>query len=99
MHVGVCRVRLHLPGSQSLKDKRQVIKSLTARVKNDFNVSICEIEERDLWQIAVLGITCAGMDVGRIREFLYRVADFISSNGYEAEVTECEVDVASVFDS
>ena len=99
MHVGVCRIKLHLPGSQSLKDKRHVIKSLLTRVRNSFNVSICEIEERDLWQVAVLGISCTGTDVGRMREFLYRVVDFISSNEYEAEVSECEVDVLTVFDS
>ncbi|MGZ3583013.1 MAG: DUF503 family protein, partial [Ktedonobacterales bacterium] len=36
MFVGACRITLHLPASQSLKDKRQVVRSLLARLRNQF---------------------------------------------------------------
>lgn len=97
MHVGVCRIRLHLPGSQSLKDKRQVVKSVTARVRNSYNVSVAEIEDQELWQLATLGIACTGIEPSGVRELLYRIVDFISCNGYEAEVSQCDVEVLSVF--
>ncbi|MBI2854425.1 MAG: DUF503 domain-containing protein [Chloroflexi bacterium] len=97
MHVGVCQIKLHLPGSQSLKDKRQIIKSITSRLDNTYNISIAEIANQDLWQLATLGISCVGIEEGRTRELLYRIVDFVSSSGYQAEVTDYEVDVLSVF--
>ena len=54
MTVGLCRVQLHLPENHSLKGKRQVIKSLIARIQNRFNVSVAEIDEHDRWQMAAL---------------------------------------------
>ncbi|MEW6033984.1 MAG: DUF503 domain-containing protein [Chloroflexota bacterium] len=97
MHVGICKVKLHLPGSQSLKDKRQVVKSLTTRVRNSYNVSIAEVESQELWQLATLGICCAGLEATPTRELLYRIVDFISCNSHGAEVVDCEVEVLSVF--
>ncbi len=54
MHIGVCKIKLYLPESQSLKDKRRVLKSLIARLKNRFNVAIAEVEAQDIHQSAVL---------------------------------------------
>jgi hypothetical protein len=45
MIIGICTLQLRLPASHSLKDKRQVLRSLTARVRHDFNVSIAEVDE------------------------------------------------------
>ena len=44
MFIGVSQITLHLPDSQSLKDKRQIIKSVMARVRNRFEVAIAEVE-------------------------------------------------------
>lgn len=56
MVVGVAEVSLSLPGAQSLKDKRRVIKSLVTRCRQKWNVSAAEVEDNDLWQRAVLGL-------------------------------------------
>ena len=45
MVVGAMLLRLHVPTSQSLKDKRQVVKSLTARLANQFGVAAAEVGE------------------------------------------------------
>jgi uncharacterized protein len=58
MKVGVSQITLHLPACHSLKDKRQVIKSIMARIRPQFEVAIAEIDEQDLWQIAQLGVSC-----------------------------------------
>ena len=56
--VGLCTVELFIPGSQSLKDKRQVLVSLKDRLREKFNLSVAEVDGQDLWQKAVLGLAC-----------------------------------------
>ncbi len=55
MVVGLLSVELYLAGSQSLKDKRMVLRALKDRLRK-FNVAIAEIEYHDVWQRAALGI-------------------------------------------
>ena len=57
MTIGVARVTLYLDGSQSLKDKRHVVRSITKRVQNQFNAAIAEVEDLDDMRVATLGIT------------------------------------------
>ena len=56
MVVLVGEVQLHLPESRSLKDKRQVVKSIKERIRNRFNVSIAEVDYLDLWQRCAIAI-------------------------------------------
>ena len=56
--VGLCTVELFIPESQSLKDKRQVLLSLKDRLREQFNLSVAEVDGQDLWQKAVLGMAC-----------------------------------------
>lgn len=77
MIVGVLTVELFLPSNGSLKDKRQVVKSLKQRVKNKFNVSIAEVGEQDLWQKSVLGVACVGTDTAFVNQVLDSVMNVI----------------------
>jgi hypothetical protein len=56
MVIGVGTVDLFIPASRSLKEKRHVIKSVKDRIKNQFNVSVAEVDHQDKWQRATLGI-------------------------------------------
>lgn len=56
VNVGLCVVQVHLPGVASLKEKRQVLRSLKDRLRQHYNVSVAEIDHQDLWQRATLGI-------------------------------------------
>jgi len=77
MIIGVTQIMLHLPDSQSLKDKRQIIKSVVARVRNRFEVSIAEVEDQDLWQVAVLGVSCVSNSKQHAEEILSHVRRYI----------------------
>jgi hypothetical protein len=55
MVVGLLSVELHIPGAQSLKDKRMVLRSVKDRLRK-FNVAVAEVEHQNLWQRAGLGI-------------------------------------------
>ncbi len=70
MKVGVLRVELLVPGALSLKDKRQVIKSLKDRLRGGFNCSIAEVDHQDKWQRAALGAAVVGVDGAYCRAVL-----------------------------
>jgi len=56
MIVGSLRVRLLVRESRSLKDKRQVVRSLKDRLRASFNVSVAELEASPLWNRATIGV-------------------------------------------
>ncbi len=80
MHIGVCKVKLYLPESQSLKEKRRIIKSLIARLKNRFNVAVAEIEALDLHQSAVIGAVSVANEVKFVNQILSQCVKFIEGN-------------------
>lgn len=96
MNVGVCKVRLRLPGNRSLKGKRHVLKSITSRVASKFNVSIAEVDDNDSWQMATLGICLVSNDHRYTNEVLSRVADFIIGGRFEVEVLDYNIEILSV---
>jgi len=96
MNVGVCKIRLRLPENLSLKGKRQVLKSITTRVKNKFNVSVAEVDDQDLWQLATLGIGCVSNDKRYTNEVLSKVVDFIVNGRFDVEILDYEIEIMSV---
>jgi len=93
MSVGILKLRLLMPENSSLKDKRRIVKSITTRVRDKFNVSISEIEDQDVWQIATLGIACISGDGRFAQETLVRVRDFILDSRFEAHILDEEMEV------
>lgn len=80
MTVGVATVTLLLDSTSSLKDKRQVLRSITKRVQNQFNVAIAEVEDLDDMRMATLGITCVSNSAPHVDEMLAKVISFIERN-------------------
>ena len=77
MVVGVCRLTLMVPESQSLKQKRQVIRKIKDRCRNKFNLAIAEVDSQDAWQEAVLGFSVVANDEVFVRSMVDRILDFI----------------------
>ena len=92
MIVGTAWIELHIPEVNSLKGKRQIIKSIKERIRNRFNVSIAEVEKQDLWQRAALGLACVANDKAQANRILSKVINFIEQNknisliDYEIEI-------------
>jgi uncharacterized protein YlxP (DUF503 family) len=95
MHVSACQIRLRLPENHSLKGKRQVIKSIITRLQNKFNVSVAEIDDQDLWQLAVLGISCVSNHRRHADETLANVVKFVVQNYPDVEVLGSEIETLS----
>lgn len=94
MIIGAVKMRIHAPWVHSLKEKRMVVKSLCARVQNNFNVSIAEVEEQDIHQIIVLGFACVTNDPSHADSINDKIINFIERNT-EGEIIEIEREILS----
>jgi uncharacterized protein len=91
MVVGVLKLSLVLPENHSLKGKRGVLKRIQARVAHQFNISVTECGDQDLWQSSVLGFGVVGSSRPIIEATLYKVVDYVDNLGL-AEVGNSEVE-------
>lgn len=92
MIIGAVKIKIHSPWVHSLKQKRMEVKSICAKVRNKFNVSIAEVEDQDIHQSAVLGFTCIAGDVALADSILDHVLNFIESN-IEGEIINIEREI------
>ena len=93
MTVGICRILLRLPENQSLKGKRQVLKSIISRLRNHYNVSVAEVGENERWQLAALGISCVSNNEQHAQEILSKAMHFIEESRLEAEVIDFQTEI------
>jgi uncharacterized protein len=71
---------LHLPGCRSLKEKRMIVKSLKARIRNEFDVSAAEVGGQDLLQRAQIGVAAVGSDQAPLDALLQHILGFVEQN-------------------
>lgn len=93
MHVGICKVTLLLPEVSSLKEKRQVARSLSDRVRNRFNVAAAEVEDADLRQRLTLGFSCVSNDRGHVDAMLSNLLNFIEESRFDAEILDVQSEI------
>jgi uncharacterized protein YlxP (DUF503 family) len=74
MPIGLLTLEIHIPDARSLKDKRQVLRSLKDRLRQHFNVAVAELDHQDVWQRALVGIVTLSNDEQHVRESLDHVA-------------------------
>ena len=79
MVIGILKVTLYIPESGSLKSKRRVLRSLKDRLRNQFNVSVAEVEHHDLWQKTAIGIALVSRDRNHADQSLQTILNRIES--------------------
>lgn len=92
MFIGALRIELYMPQCRTLKEKRQVVKSIIDRTRNRFNVAVAEVDKQDLWQVCSLGICCVSNSESAVREVLDKVDRSVRASG-KAEVLESTISV------
>ena len=97
MIVGTLLIELRIPGNQSLKGKRQVVKSLIARLHNRYNVAVAEVENNDRWQVATLGVACVSNSAPHAREILEAVVTFVEADRLDLQVSDYAIEVTHAF--
>ncbi len=96
MNAGVLRFTLRLPESGSLKDKRQVVRSLSQRIRNKFQVSVAEVGDNDVWQIAMIGVACVTNTHRHCEEMLDEIVAYVRESRLDAEVIDVESEIISM---
>ena len=94
--VGTCRLELRLAENHSLKGKRQVVRSVSTRLRNQFNLAVAEVEENDVWQTAVFGLVCVSNDSRHAHEMLEKAVNFVERARIDAEIVDYQIEVLQV---
>jgi len=92
MVVGVLKLSLILAENHSLKGKRGVLKRVQARVAHQFNVSVAECGDQDLWQTALLGFAAVGSSRNIVEATLNRIVEFVDGLGL-AQVGDSDTEI------
>ncbi len=93
MVIGACTIELHLPGNGSLKGKRSVLKSITSRLRREFNVSVAEVDLHDVWQSAVIGVVCVSNRQDYAHGLLARVVGWIERRRPDVQLVDYEIEM------
>jgi uncharacterized protein YlxP (DUF503 family) len=93
MVIGTARITLFLPENYSLKDKRLDVRSLLARIANEFRVSAAEVGHLDSWTHAVIGVACVSNEARHANEVIDKVVNFIEANLPEGGIEDYEIEM------
>jgi uncharacterized protein YlxP (DUF503 family) len=88
--VALERFDLRIPGCGSLKEKRHVVKTLSAAIRSKFNVAVAEVDHHDLWQRTALGVAAVSGDQYQARRVLHEVEKLVE-RWAEVEVIDTEL--------
>lgn len=77
MTIGVLQLNLFIPQANSLKSKRQVLKSLKDKIRHKFNVSVAETEASNKWQRAMLAVACVSSDKRLVNSVLSKAVNLV----------------------
>lgn len=98
MIVGSCLIELDIPGAQSLKDKRSVVKSILTRLQNQFKISAAEVGDLDYWRSAEIGLAVVSNSAPHASEVLQKAVRYIESGHWNAEITDVQYETEYMFE-
>ena len=87
MVVGIVRIELFIPAARSLKDKRQVVRSLKDKLREHVRAAVADVDHQELWQRAALGVAVVAADGALVRALLDSVRRIVDQE-YAALVTD-----------
>ncbi len=92
MVIGIAKVKIYISEANSLKEKRQVLRSIFQKIDSKFKrISIAEVDGHDLWQKVVIGISLVGKDKEFVDSRITNVLNFLNKES-EIEIIEAEIE-------
>jgi uncharacterized protein YlxP (DUF503 family) len=98
MFVGIARYDFLVPGSTSLKDKRQVVRHIVGGLRAKFNASIAEVDHQDLRQRGAIAVSCVSESSFHARKMLHEIERYVR-NQHAIEVLGTQVEVVTPDDA
>lgn len=92
MIIGACSLKLTIFESNSLKEKRHIIKGIIGKLQSRFNISIAEVDLNDNWQSAIIGFACVTNDTHHANQVISNVMNFIDNDG-RVEIIDYEIEM------
>ncbi len=96
MYVATAQVTIRLFQSNSLKDKRQVTRSVLARLRDKFDVAAAEVGELQSWNLARLGIACVSGEARHAQEVIERAVQYIEQTRPDVEISDVATEVITL---
>jgi uncharacterized protein len=93
MTVGVARLGLYLEGTTSIKEKRSVVRSLTQRLRDKFNVAVAEVADLDDMRAATIAIVCVSNSAPHADEMLQTAIAFVEARVEMGVLAEIETEL------
>jgi uncharacterized protein YlxP (DUF503 family) len=91
--IGLCEVEFYLAGVRSLKEKRGILKSMLAKMRNEFNVANAEVGNQDVWQSAKIAITTVSNSTSHLHQSLQNVVNWIESHYPDAMIVKHKIQI------
>ncbi|MFN2203990.1 MAG: DUF503 domain-containing protein [Caldilineaceae bacterium] len=93
MAVGLLTLELYLPLNDSLKGKRGIVKPVIARLRREYNVSVCEADMQDRRNYAVLEVVCVSTSQTQAHKLLQRVAKRVENWRLDAQLIDYSIEM------
>ena len=91
--IGFCEIELYLPGVSSLKEKRGIIKSMLAKMRNQFNVANAEVGKQDTWQSATIAVTTVSNSTVHLEQTIQKVMKWIENRYPDAMIIKHSTEI------
>lgn len=92
MSLGLLILEIHIPGCQSLKEKRRRLKPLLVRLQREFNISVAEIDHLDTWQRAVIACALVSNQHAHTQRSLAKIGDWLDRHHPDIDVIAEQVE-------
>lgn len=93
MAIGLLTLELYLPLNESLKDKRAILQSMIAKLRREFNVSVCEADAQDEWTRSVLEVVCVSQSGTLAHRHLQEVAKRVEHWRMDAQLFDFTIEL------
>lgn len=90
--MATCVIKLRLDGVYSLKEKRRIVKSVLARLQQQFKLAVAEVDEQDVWQTAVIGLAVVGNDSAHLHSVLEKSVQWLMEMRPDVPVETYEIE-------
>lgn len=97
MYIGSCKILIEIPGATSIKDKRNVLRSILTRVRNEFRVSAAEVGYFDELDLAEIGLVYVTNEVAHADQVIAKAVNFVEQNLTDGYLADYQTEVIRAF--